>query len=77
VRFPGKRDDKSLPIDLRKVAAAALLAALDDVRQNSQPEKKKGGGGGLKAVATGAVLVAAGRLAYRGVQTVQDQLQRR
>ena len=26
-------------------------------------------------MAAGAVLVAAGRLAYRGVQTVQDQLQ--
>lgn len=75
MRFPKKKRGKSLPVDMRKVATAALLAALEDVRDNSQPRKTKGGGGGLKAVAAGAVLVAAGRLAYRGVQTVQDQLQ--
>jgi len=57
--------------DLRKVALGALAAALADGRDEV---KEKKGLSGVRAVAAGAVLVTAGRAAYKGGRFVRDRM---
>jgi hypothetical protein len=71
MRLPGKGRD-SFPVDVRKVALTALAAALEDGRQTVKDDKK--GLTGARAVATGAVLVTAGRAAYKGTRFVRERL---
>ena len=75
MRFPRKGKD-SLPIDVRKVALTALAAALEDGRQAASDQGKKGLTG-VRAVAAGAVLVTAGRAAYKGGRFVRERIQGR
>ena len=74
MRFPGKGKN-GLPFDVRKVALTALATALEEGRDVAKEEKKKGLTG-PRAVATGAVLVTAGRAAYKGGRFVRDRLRR-
>jgi hypothetical protein len=65
------RKRKGIPVDLQRVAAAALQAALED---GNEPRKRRLSAG--KAVALGAVVVTAGRLAAgRGGQFVRTKLE--
>ena len=57
--------------DVKRVAVAALVAALDDGKENA---KKKPGLTGMRAVATGAVLYTAGKVAFNGRRFISDRL---
>src|SRR5215217_5051543 len=56
--------------DVRRAMLAALATALDDSKQEV---KKKPGLTGMRAVATGAVLYTAGRVAFKGRRFVRDR----
>ena len=58
--------------DVKRVAVAALVAALDDGKENA---KKKPGLTGMRAVATGAVLYTAGKVAFNGRRFISERLQ--
>ena len=58
--------------DVKRVAVAALVAALDDGKEKA---KKKPGLTGMRAVATGAVLYTAGKVAFNGRRFISERLQ--
>jgi hypothetical protein len=71
-----RRGKNGLPFDVRKVALTALATALEEGRDVAKEEKKQGFVTTTRAVAAGAVLVTAGRAAYKGGRFVRDRLRR-
>ena len=57
--------------DVKRVAVAALVAALDDGKDQA---RKKPGLTGMRAVATGAVLYTAGKVAFSGRRFINERL---
>src|SRR5919112_1785295 len=59
--------------DVKRVAVAALVAALDDSKENAKKNPRLTG---MRAVATGAVLYTAGKVAFNGRRFISEHLQR-
>src|SRR5688500_15834195 len=57
--------------DVKRVAVAALVAALDDGKENAKKNPRLTG---MRAVATGAVLYTAGKVAFNGRRFISERL---
>src|SRR5687767_13764161 len=57
--------------DVKRVAVAALVAALDDGKEHAKKNPRLTG---MRAVATGAVLYTAGKVAFNGRRFISDRL---
>src|SRR5918998_406136 len=77
MRLPGTGKKRNQPpVDVRRMVLAALASAMEDGRrQPAGDDKKKKGLTGVRAVAAGAALVTAGRVAYRGRELIRERLQ--
>ena len=58
--------------DVKRVAVAALVAALDDSKESAKKNPRLTG---MRAVATGAVLYTAGKVAFNGRRFISERLQ--
>ena len=75
MRLPGRGNKNQLPIDVRKVLMAALASAMDDGRQQQPAKEGRKGLTGVRALAAGAVLATAGRVAFKNRDAIRERLQ--
>ena len=75
MRLPGRGNKNQLPIDVRKVLMAALASAMDDGRQQQPAKEGRKGLTGVRALAAGAALATAGRVAFKNRDAIRDRLQ--
>ena len=75
MKLPGSGKKKALPVDVRRIVLAALASALEDGRGQEPAKDGRKGLTGVKALAAGAVLVTAGRAAFKNRDLIRDRLQ--